>query len=90
MDQGRILVDRTIQTSDRVTQTTRKKNVKMDIPIHTGRPLLAEEIPVDFQLTGTEILKVGNLVDVTISDPSLEEVIRVIYEEAETTRESKS
>ena len=74
----------------------------------------AEEIPSEFQLEGTEILKVGryrvklrfdtrqtpveaviarlaeagNLVDVTISDPSLEEVIRVIYEEAEAA-ESK-
>jgi ABC-2 type transport system ATP-binding protein len=68
----------------------------------------AAEVPANFQLEGTEILKVGrygvklrfdthqtpveaviarlaeagNLVDVTISDPSLEEVIRVIYEEA--------
>ncbi len=69
----------------------------------------AAEVPADFRLEGTEILKVGRygvklrfdtrqtpveaviarlaeageLVDVTISDPSLEEVIRVIYEEAE-------
>lgn len=68
----------------------------------------AEEVPADFQLAGSEILKVGrygvklrfdsrqtpvekviaglaeygNLVDVTISDPSLEEVIRTIYKEA--------
>ena len=68
----------------------------------------AAEVPSDFQLEGTEILKVGRygvklqfdthqtpveaviarlaeagrLVDVTISDPSLEEVIRAIYEEA--------
>jgi len=68
----------------------------------------AAEVPANFQLEGTEILKVGrygiklrfdtrrtpveaviarlaeagNLVDVTISDPSLEEVIRTIYEEA--------
>jgi len=67
------------------------------------------EVPVDFQIEGTEILKVGRygvklrfdtrqtqveaviarlaeagrLVDVTISDPSLEEVIRAIYEEAD-------
>ena len=67
------------------------------------------EVPVDFQIEGTEILKVGrygvklrfdtrqtqvqaviarlaeagHLVDVTISDPSLEEVIRAIYEEAD-------
>jgi len=73
----------------------------------------AEEMRADFQLAGTEILKVGrygvklrfdtrqtpveaviarlaeagNLVDVTISDPSLEEVIRVIYEEAESKHE---
>jgi ABC-2 type transport system ATP-binding protein len=66
----------------------------------------AEEVPADFQIAGTEILKVGrygvklrfdtrqtpveaviahlaeagNLVDVTISDPSLEQVIRTIYE----------
>ncbi len=70
----------------------------------------ASEIPADFQLEGTEILKTGrygvklrfdtrqtpveaviarlaeagNLADVTISDPSLEEVIRVIYEEADS------
>jgi ABC-2 type transport system ATP-binding protein len=68
----------------------------------------AAEVPANFQLEGTETLKVGrygiklrfdtrqtpveaviahlaevdNLVDVTISDPSLEEVIRTIYEEA--------
>jgi ABC-type uncharacterized transport system ATPase subunit len=29
------------------------------------------------------LAEAGNLVDVTISDPSLEEVIRAIYEEAE-------
>jgi ABC-2 type transport system ATP-binding protein len=69
----------------------------------------AAEVPVDFQVEGTDILKVGrygvklrfdtrqtqvqaviarlaeagHLVDVTISDPSLEEVIRAIYEEAD-------
>lgn len=69
----------------------------------------AEEIPTNFSMPGTEILKVGRygvklrfdtrrtpvesviarlaeagrLVDVTISDPSLEEVIRTIYQEAE-------
>jgi ABC-2 type transport system ATP-binding protein len=69
----------------------------------------AATVPADFQLAGTEILKIGRygvklrfdtrqtpveaviarlaeageLVDVTISDPSMEEVIRVIYEEAE-------
>ena len=69
----------------------------------------AEEIGVDFQVQGTEIIKLGrygvklkfdtrhtpvegviakfatygNLVDVTISDPSLEDVIRKIYEKAE-------
>jgi ABC-2 type transport system ATP-binding protein len=73
----------------------------------------AAEVPADFQIGGTEILKVGrygvklrfdtrqtpveaviarlaeagNLVDVTISDPSLEEVIRVIYEETEAEGE---
>jgi ABC-2 type transport system ATP-binding protein len=67
----------------------------------------AAEIPQNFSITGTRILKVGkygvklsfdtqltavegvisqlaeagNLVDVTISDPSLEEVIRTIYKE---------
>lgn len=67
-----------------------------------------KEVPSDFKIDGTEILKVGrygvklrfdtrttrveaviarlaeagNLVDVTISDPSLEEVIRAIYEES--------
>jgi ABC-2 type transport system ATP-binding protein len=66
----------------------------------------AAEVPADFSIAGTEILKVGrygvklrfdsrqtaveaviarlaeagHLVDVTISDPSLEEVIRAIYE----------
>lgn len=69
----------------------------------------AAEVPADFSLAGTEILKVGRygvklrfdsrqtpveaviarlaeagrLVDVTISDPSLEEVIRAIYEAAD-------
>jgi ABC-2 type transport system ATP-binding protein len=67
----------------------------------------AEEVPSDFAIAGTELLKTGRygiklrfdtrqtpveavvarlaepgtLVDVTISDPSLEEVIRTIYEE---------
>ncbi len=71
----------------------------------------AEQVPLDFHITGTEIIKVakerygvklrfdtrqtavglviaqlaeaGSLVDVTISDPSLEEVIRAIYQETE-------
>lgn len=70
----------------------------------------AEEIPLDFNIQGVEILKIGkerygaklrfdtrrtpigavianlsemgNLVDVTIMDPSLEEVIRAIYQES--------
>ncbi len=68
----------------------------------------AAEVPADFSVPGTEVLKVGrygvklqfdarqtpveaviaglaaagNLVDVTISDPSLEEVIRAIYQES--------
>jgi ABC-2 type transport system ATP-binding protein len=72
----------------------------------------ASEVPADFQIEGTEILKTGrygvklrfdtrqtpveaviarlaeagHLVDVTISDPSLEEVIRAIYEEADHDR----
>jgi len=69
----------------------------------------AEQVPGDFQIEGTETIKVakerygvklrfdtrqtvvgqvitqlakaGGLVDVTISDPTLEEVIRVIYQE---------
>jgi len=67
----------------------------------------AHQVPQDFQIEGTQVLKVGrygvklrfdtrqtpveaviarlaeagNLVDVTISDPSLEEVIRTIYQE---------
>jgi len=69
----------------------------------------ARALPADFQVVGTELLKVGTygvklrfdtrttpveavltrlatageLVDVTISDPSLEEVIRTIYEQAD-------
>ncbi len=67
----------------------------------------AHQVPRDFQIEGTQVLKIGrygvklrfdtrqtpveaviarlaeagNLVDVTISDPSLEEVIRTIYQE---------
>ncbi|RMF37161.1 MAG: ATP-binding cassette domain-containing protein [Chloroflexi bacterium] len=67
----------------------------------------AHRVPQDFQIEGTQVLKIGrygvklrfdtrqtpveaviarlaeagNLVDVTISDPSLEEVIRTIYQE---------
>jgi ABC-2 type transport system ATP-binding protein len=71
----------------------------------------AEQIPHDFNIAGTETIKVakthyaaklrfdtratpvaaviarlaeaGNMLDVTISDPSLEEVIRTIYQEVE-------
>jgi len=74
----------------------------------------AEQVPQDFRLEGTEILKVGHygvklrfdtrqihvdtvishlaqagsLVDITISDPSLEEVIRRIYNQTEEAQES--
>jgi len=74
----------------------------------------AEQVPQDFRLEGTEILKVGHygvklrfdtrqinvdavishlaqagsLMDITISDPSLEEVIRRIYNQTEEAREN--
>jgi len=72
----------------------------------------AEQVPADFRIAGTEILKTsqygvklqfdssatrvedviaqlaraGSIVDITIADPSLEEVIRAIYAETNTDR----
>ncbi|MFN8486761.1 MAG: ATP-binding cassette domain-containing protein [Caldilineaceae bacterium] len=88
---------------DKVSALKRSYLTSKQVDVRYAQPL-----PVDFAVTGTEMLKVGQygvklrfdtrhtpvesvitqlaaageLVDVTISDPSLEEVIRTIYERA--------